>query len=251
MIELRNISKTYTTKKGSHCALRDVNLTIETGEVYGIIGQSGAGKSTLVRCINLLEKPSTGSIIIDGHDVTHYRGKELKALRQHTGMIFQNFSLYKQRSVLENVLFPLKLTKKNDKDSLEKALHLLEVVGLEDKIQYFPSQLSGGQQQRVAIARALANDPSILLCDEATSALDTRTTLSVLELLNKINQELHVTLVLITHSLAVARKICNRIAVLDEGHIVEEGLTSQILSNPQSVEAKELVSYESLEMPCN
>ena len=246
MIELINVCKTYSSKKGSHCALHNVNLKINDGEIYGIIGQSGAGKSTLVRCINLLEQPSSGRVLIDGKDVTCYKGTKLRDLRKNIGMIFQNFSLYQQRTVLDNVLFPLKINKVSKSDSLRRAIELLDIVGLSEKIDCYPSQLSGGQQQRVAIARALANNPSVLLCDEATSALDTRTTLSVLKLLQKINKELGVTIILITHSLAVARNICTHIAVLDEGKLVEEGPTLQILNNPKSKEARELVEYDRL-----
>jgi D-methionine transport system ATP-binding protein len=246
MIELINVCKTYSSKKGSHCALHNVNLKINDGEIYGIIGQSGAGKSTLVRCINLLEQPSSGKVLIDGEDVTCYKGIKLRDLRKNIGMIFQNFSLYQQRTVLDNVLFPLKINKVSKSDSLRRAIELLDIVGLSEKIDCYPSQLSGGQQQRVAIARALANNPNVLLCDEATSALDTRTTLSVLKLLQKINKELGVTIILITHSLAVARSICTHIAVLDEGKLVEEGPTLQILNNPKSKEARELVEYDRL-----
>ncbi len=246
MIELINVCKTYSSKKGSHCALHNVNLKINDGEIYGIIGQSGAGKSTLVRCINLLEQPSSGRVLIDGKDVTCYKGTKLRDLRKNIGMIFQNFSLYQQRTVLDNVLFPLKINKVSKSDSLRRAIELLDIVGLSEKIDCYPSQLSGGQQQRVAIARALANNPSVLLCDEATSALDTRTTLSVLKLLQKINKELGVTIILITHSLAVARSICTHIAVIDEGKLVEEGPTLQILNNPKSKEARELVEYDRL-----
>lgn len=246
MIELINVCKTYSSKKGSHCALHNVNLKINDGEIYGIIGQSGAGKSTLVRCINLLEQPSSGKVLIDGEDVTCYKGTKLRDLRKNIGMIFQNFSLYQQRTVLDNVLFPLKINKVSKSDSLRRAIELLDIVGLSEKIDCYPSQLSGGQQQRVAIARALTNNPSVLLCDEATSALDTRTTLSVLKLLQKINKELGVTIILITHSLAVARSICTHIAVLDEGKLVEEGPTLQILNNPKSKEARELVEYDRL-----
>ena len=233
MIELDHLEKVYLAREGSHRALHDVSLTIGEGEIFGIIGQSGAGKSTLVRCINLLERPTSGRILIDGVDVTNYQGRDLRRLREGIGMIFQNFSLFQQRTVLDNVMFPLTI-RGEKKDA--------------DKAHRYPSELSGGQQQRVAIARALANNPRIMLCDEATSSLDTRTTVSVLNLLAKINKELGVTLVVITHSLAVARHICDRVAVIDEGVIVEEGPTRQVLENPQSEAARELVSFDSLEV---
>ncbi len=247
MIELEHISKIYETRDGDHHALYDVNLTINDGEVFGIIGQSGAGKSTLVRCINLLERPTSGRIFIDGVDVTDYQGKQLRKLREGIGMIFQNFSLFQQSTVLRNVTFPLDLQgnehmSKQERDA--RAMELLEVVGLTDKANRYPSELSGGQQQRVAIARALMNNPQIMLCDEATSALDTRTTMDVLNLLRDINKDLGVTLVIITHSLSVARNICDRLAVLDEGRVVEEGSTTDVLHNHRSNAAKELVAFE-------
>lgn len=248
MIELDHLEKVYLAREGSHRALHDVSLTIGEGEIFGIIGQSGAGKSTLVRCINLLERPTSGRILIDGVDVTDYHGRELRKLREGIGMIFQNFSLFQQRTVLDNVMFPLIIHDEKKDAAKKRALELLEVVELADKAQRYPSELSGGQQQRVAIARALANNPRIMLCDEATSALDTRTTMSVLNLLAKINKELGVTLVVITHSLAVARHICDRVAVIDGGVIVEEGPTRQVLENPQSDAARELVSFDSLEV---
>ena len=247
MIELQHLEKTYYAREGSHQALRDVSLTIEDGEVYGIIGQSGAGKSTLVRCINLLERPTGGRVVVDGVDVTDYQGADLRKYREGVGMIFQNFSLFQQRTVLQNVTFPLDIRHTPKAQAQARAMELLEVVGLADKAKRYPSELSGGQQQRVAIARALANNPGIMLCDEATSALDTRTTVSVLNLLKQINDDLGVTLVVITHSLSVARHVCDRIAVLDEGLIVEEGTTRQVLENPQSDAARELVSFDTME----
>lgn len=244
MIQIEHLYKTYVDEKHGeeHHALKDINLTIEDGSIFGIIGQSGAGKSTLVRCINLLERPTSGEIIIDGRDVTNLTGKELLDFRASVGMIFQNFSLFQQRSVLKNVTFPLELHKGHNKKAAEqRALELLELVGLANKAKKFPSQLSGGQQQRVAIARALINNPSIMLCDEATSALDTMTTQSILRLLKDINEELGVTLVLITHSLLVAEMICDNIAVIDGGCIVEKGRTSDIFDNPQSDAARQLL----------
>lgn len=242
MIQIENLNKTYEVANNeSHVALRDINLTIEDGSIFGIIGQSGAGKSTLVRCINLLERPTSGTIKIDGRDITKLAGKELLEFRSSVGMIFQNFSLFQQRTVLRNVMFPLELRHVDKKKAEERALELLKMVGLEGKANKYPSQLSGGQQQRVAIARALANRPSIMLCDEATSALDTMTTHSILELLKRINQELGVTLIIITHSLTVAELICDNVVVIDEGVIVEQGKTDDVFNNPQSDVAKKLL----------
>lgn len=247
MIEIQHLCKTYNASTDTaHHALNDVNLTIEDGDIFGIIGASGAGKSTLVRCINLLERPTSGKILIDGRDVTDFSGKQLLELRASIGMIFQNFSLFQQRTVLRNVTFPLELRRAAKGEREKRARELLEVVELADKADRYPSQLSGGQQQRVAIARALANNPKIMLCDEATSALDTRTTVSILKLLKEINASLGVTMVVITHSLAVAQKICNRIAVIDAGRIVEEGTTAEVFSNPQSPVTRELIQNDSL-----
>ena len=247
MIELQQVGKTYgASTEAAHVALSDVNLTINDGDVFGIIGASGAGKSTLVRCINLLERPTAGRIVIDGTDVTGLSGKQLLALRASIGMIFQSFSLFQQRTVLGNVTFPLEL-RGEKKDAREaRARELLDLVGLGDLAGRYPSQLSGGQQQRVAIARALANNPKVMLCDEATSALDTRTTVSILKLLADINRELGVTLVVITHSLAVAQQICNRVAVIDGGRIVEEGRTADVFANPQSPVTRELLENDRL-----
>ena len=233
---------TYVSRQGeTHVALTDIDLTIEDGSVFGIIGQSGAGKSTLVRCLNLLERPTSGSIVIDGRDITNLSGKELREFRSSVSMVFQNFSLLQQRTVLRNVMFPLELRHADKKEAEKRARELLELVGLADKCDKYPSQLSGGQQQRVAIARALINDPSIMLCDEATSALDSMTTHSILKLLKDINKEMGVTIVLITHSLAVAELICDNIVVIDEGKIVEKGKTEDIFANPQSDVAKKLL----------
>lgn len=247
-IQIDHLHKSYGSGAEAHEVLHDINLTIDSGEVFGILGSSGAGKSTLVRCINLLERPTSGKVRIDGEDITDAKGKELADVRAGIGMIFQNFSLFQQRTVLDNVMFPLTIRGEKKDHAKKRALELLDVVELADKAHRYPSELSGGQQQRVAIARALANNPRIMLCDEATSALDTRTTVSVLNLLAKINKELGVTLVVITHSLAVARHICDRVAVIDEGVIVEEGPTRQVLENPQSEAARELVSFDSLEV---
>lgn len=242
MIQIEHLNKTYVSRQGeTHIALTDINLTIEDGSVFGIIGQSGAGKSTLVRCLNLLERPTSGSIIINGHDITSLSEKELREFRSSVSMVFQNFSLLQQRTVLRNVMFPLELRHADKKEAEKRARELLELVGLADKCDKYPSQLSGGQQQRVAIARALVNNPSIMLCDEATSALDSMTTHSILKLLKDINEKMGVTIVLITHSLAVAELICDNVVVIDEGKIVEEGKTEDIFANPQSDVARKLL----------
>ena len=242
MIELKDVGKVYKAREGEHRALHHVNLTIEDGDIFGIIGASGAGKSTLVRHINLLERPTEGRIIIDGKDVTDYQGKDLRDLRKNIGMIFQHFSLFQQRTVLQNVTFPLEVRGHGARENEKRAHELLNLVGLDDKFNRYPSELSGGQQQRVAIARALANRPHYMLCDEATSALDSRTTIQVLDLLKRVNRELGVTMVVITHALDVAQQICNRIAVIDEGVIVEEGNTADVFANPQSAVTRELLA---------
>ena len=248
MIELTNISKVFSTSSGSFTALDDVSLTIGSGEVFGIIGESGAGKSTLVRCINLLERPTSGTVSIDGRDVTRLTGRDLRELRADVGMIFQGFSLFQQRTVLDNVIFPSTLASAGNRvsraEAAERARHLLKLVGLEGKEGSYPSQLSGGQQQRVAIASALMTSPKTLLCDEATSALDTLTTSSVLDLLARINRELGVTIVLITHSLAVARRICGRIAVMEHGRVEEQGTVAEVFGNPQAEVTRALLSFE-------
>ena len=248
MIELTNITKVFDTAAGQHRALDGVSLTIETGEVFGIIGESGAGKSTLVRCINLLEHPTSGSVVIDGQDVTGLHGADLRRLRADIGMIFQGINLFQQRTVLDNVVFPSTLASAAGRISRDEAqargLELLKLVGLEEKAKAYPSQLSGGQQQRVAIARALMTRPKYLLCDEATSALDTLTTSQVLDLLARINQELGVTIVLITHSLAVARRICSHIAVMEAGRVVEEGTAEEVFGNPKAEVTKALIQFE-------
>lgn len=248
MITLTNISKSFETSAGTVKALDNVSLTIDTGEVFGIIGESGAGKSTLVRCINLLEQPTSGSVVIDGRDVTSLRGSELRALRADIGMIFQRFSLFEQRTVLDNVIFPATLASSAGRvsrtEATDRARELLGLVGLEGKERSYPSQLSGGQQQRVAIARALMTNPKTLLCDEATSALDTLTTSQVLDLLGSINEKLGVTIVLITHSLAVARRICGRIAVMEHGQVVEQGTVAEVFGNPQADVTRALLQFE-------
>ena len=242
MITLKNITKTYGGSAQVQ-ALKGINLTIEDGEIFGIIGKSGAGKSTLVRCINMLEKPTSGQVIIDDKDLTKMSESQLRAERKNIGMIFQHFNLLSSRTVAENIAFPLELIGAS-KDVIEKKVaSLLDLVGLSDRAGNYPSQLSGGQKQRVGIARALASDPKILLCDEATSALDPQTTKSILELLQDINKRLGVTMVLITHSMAVARKACNRIAVISRGKIVELGDTEDVFTNPQSEAAKAIIAH--------
>ncbi len=238
MIEIRHLDKTYP---GGVVALKDVNLEIRDGEIFGIIGLSGAGKSTLVRCLNLLEQPTGGEVIVDGKSLTTLSRKELLKLRQSIGMIFQNFNLLEQRNVLKNVCFPLEIAGVDKEKAKARALELLKIVGLEEKAKAYPSQLSGGQKQRVAIARALATEPRYILCDEATSALDPNTTRSILELLKEINQTMGVTIIIITHEMKVIDQICDRVAVIDHSHIAEEGKVSEVFTNPQSDIARELI----------
>ena len=241
IVEVKHLSKTFTTKEGQVDALRDINLSIEKGDIYGIIGMSGAGKSTLVRCLNFLEVPTSGQVIVEGQDLGSLTDRELRALRSSIGMIFQSFNLLMQKSVLDNVCFPLQIQGIRKKDAAVKARELLKTVGLEDKEKAYPAQLSGGQRQRVAIARALACDPKILLCDEATSALDPQTTASILDLLKKINAETGITIVIITHQMSVVREICNNVAIIEKGCLVENGLVEEIFTHPKSRAAKQLI----------
>ena len=241
MIELKHLSKTYRTQEKEIVALEDINLTINDGEIFGIIGLSGAGKSTLVRCINLLEEPTDGQVVIDGKSVTELSRKELLKLRQSIGMIFQGFNLLAQRSVLRNVCYPLEIAGVGRKEARARAMELLHMVGLADRANSYPSQLSGGQKQRVAIARALATSPKYLLCDEATSALDPNTTRSILELLREINNSLGVTIVVITHEMKVIDQICDRVAVIDHSRSAEEGKVSEVFTNPKSQIARDLI----------
>ena len=241
MIEIRNLEKTFKTASGSLTALQGIDLTIEDGEIFGVIGLSGAGKSTLVRCINLLERPTSGSVIIDGEDMTTLSRKALLKKRQSIGMIFQSFNLLEQRTILKNVLFPLEIAGADKAAAKARARELLELVGLGDRENAYPAQLSGGQKQRVAIARALATNPRYLLCDEATSALDPKTTQSILELLQRINRELGVTIIVITHEMRVIEQICDRVAVIDQSRIAEAGTVRSVFSNPQSEIAQRLV----------
>ena len=241
MIEIRHLDKTYRTANGEIPALRDINLTIEDGEIFGIIGLSGAGKSTLVRCINLLERPTAGEVVLDGQDLTQLGRKELLKVRQSIGMIFQGFNLLEQRNVLRNVCFPLEIAGWKKDDAVARARQLLAVVGLADREKAYPSQLSGGQKQRVAIARALATRPKYLLCDEATSALDPNTTQSILDLLREINRTMGVTIIVITHEMRVIDQICDRVAVIDQSQIAETGRVSDVFANPKSQIARELI----------
>ena len=244
-ILIQDVSKTFETKDGSVQALNHVSLSIETGDIYGIIGMSGAGKSTLVRCMNFLEVPSEGKVLIDGKSLSEFSPKELRKEREKIGMIFQHFNLLMQKNVLENVCFPLFIQGKKKAEARAKALELLEIVGLADRAKAYPAQLSGGQKQRVAIARALASDPQILLCDEATSALDPQTTSSILELLQDINQKFGITIVIITHQMSVVREICTHVAIMKDGEVKEQGLVEEIFSHPKSQVAKELISKDS------
>lgn len=241
MIEIKNLTKTYRTAKGSITALKDIDITIEDGEIFGIIGLSGAGKSTLVRCINYLERPTSGQVIIDGKELGKLTNRELLKTRQNIGMVFQGFNLLAQRNVIKNICYPLEIAGVKKADALKRAEDLLELVGLTDKAKAYPSQLSGGQKQRVAIARALAAKTRYLLCDEATSALDPDTTRSVLELLKKINRTLGVTIVVITHEMKVIDSICDRVAVLDNSTVAEIGEVRAVFSNPRSDIAKKLI----------
>lgn len=244
MIEIKNLSKTYPSANGGITAVKDINITINDGEIFGIIGLSGAGKSTLVRCINFLERPTTGEVIIDGQDLGKLSNKELLKTRQNIGMIFQGFNLLAQRNVIKNICYPLEIAGVKKKDALKRAADLLELVGLSDKAKAYPSQLSGGQKQRVAIARALAAETKYLLCDEATSALDPDTTRSILELMKKINKTMGVTIIVITHEMKVIDSICDRVAVLDKSTVAEIGDVKDVFTNPQSDIAKKLVLPE-------
>ena len=241
MIEIKNLSKTFKTADSSLDALKNVSLTINDGDIYGVIGMSGAGKSTLVRCINMLERPTEGQILIDGVDMGSLSSKQLRDARRNITMIFQGFNLLMQRNCLKNICFPLELEGMKKEDAKKRALELLEIVGLPDKAKAYPAQLSGGQQQRIAIARALATNPKVLLCDEATSALDPNTTHSILNLIRDINKKLGITVIIITHQMSVVEETCNRVAILDNGTVVEQGEVSTVFAHPQSAAAKRLV----------
>lgn len=241
IVKIENLYKTFHTKNGDIQALKDINLSIEQGDIFGIIGLSGAGKSTLVRCINFLEKPTTGRVYFEGTDMGKLNKKELLKARQSIGMIFQNFNLLEQRNAIKNICFPLEIAGVPKAKAEERARELLKLVGLEDRERSYPSQLSGGQKQRVAIARALATNPKILLCDEATSALDPTTTQSILSLLKEINQKMNVTIIIITHEMSVVEKICSKVAVIDNSRIVECGDVKEVYTNPKSDMAKKLI----------
>ena len=249
MIEIKHLSKTFGVSGGTVDALKDITLTIPDGEIYGIIGMSGAGKSTLVRCINMLERPTAGDILIDGKSMTELSQKELREKRRDITMIFQGFNLLMQRNCLKNVCFPLELAGVKKAEAEKRAAELLELVGLGDKFKSYPAQLSGGQQQRVAIARALATHPKILLCDEATSALDPQTTQSILSLIRDIHDRLGITVIIITHQMSVVEQICTRVAILDGGTVAEEGAVSGVFSSPKSEAAKRLVYPEGYQNP--
>ena len=241
MIELQHLTKRFTTQSGTVVALNDINLTIRDGDIYGIIGMSGAGKSTLVRCINMLERPDEGTVAVNEHRMEALTPAQLRAARREITMIFQQFNLLMQRTCLRNIMFPMELAKVPKDKAEARARELLALVGLPDKADAYPAQLSGGQKQRIAIARALATDPKVLLCDEATSALDPNTTHAILELIRKINRELGITVVVITHQMSVVEEICNRVAILDQGTVVEEGDVQEIFSHPKSAAARRLV----------
>lgn len=249
MISLEGLTKTFRTADGTVEALKNVSLTVNDGDIYGIIGMSGAGKSTLVRCINLLERPTEGTVRIDGQDLSALSEKQLRAVRREVSMIFQSFNLLSQRTCLKNICFPLELIGVPKKQAEARARELLELVGLPDKADAYPAMLSGGQKQRIAIARALATDPKVLLCDEATSALDPKTTHDILSLLRDLHDRLGLTIILITHQMSVVEEICTRVAILDNGSVVEEGPVEAVFSAPKSRAAKRLVfpdGYEDL-----
>ena len=241
IIQIQNVTKTFTGKDNQVEALKGITLDIGKGDIYGIIGMSGAGKSTLVRCLNFLERPTTGTVLVEGRDLSAMSGKELRKTRTGIAMIFQHFNLLMQRSVLDNVCFPMEIVGVKRADARKRAKELLEIVGLAEKAASYPAQLSGGQKQRVAIARALANNPKILLCDEATRALDPTTTKSILQLLQKINKEFGITIVIITHEMAVVQEICSHVAIIDNGNLAEYGTVEEVFTSPKSPAAKKLV----------
>ena len=251
MIELQHLTKRFATQGGTVVALNDINLTIQDGDIYGIIGMSGAGKSTLVRCINMLERPDEGKVVVNGRQMQELSAAELRAARREITMIFQQFNLLMQRTCLRNIMFPMELAKVPKEKAEARARELLELVGLPDKAEAYPAQLSGGQKQRIAIARALATDPKVLLCDEATSALDPTTTQAILDLLKDINQTLGVTVVVITHEMRVIEQICNRVAVIDQSHIVELGEVQEVFVHPQSAIARQLIFPQGQAVDCS
>ena len=249
IIEIKNLTKTFGSGENQVEALRDVNISVNPGEIFGIIGLSGAGKSTLVRCINLLERPNEGQVLFHGQNMMTMTDKQLRLQRRKITMIFQSFNLLEQRTALDNICFPLELVGTPRKEAVKRAKELLEIVGLPDKANAYPVQLSGGQKQRIAIARALATDPEVLLCDEATSALDPKTTDSILKLLQEINRERGITVIIITHQMSVIEQICHRVAILDHGDVAEIGAVVDVFHNPQSEAGRRLVSPEAANLP--
>lgn len=241
IIELKNVGKTFQSADGDVVALKDVNITIREGDIFGIIGMSGAGKSTLVRCINLLERPTEGSVLFDGSDLMNLKPTELRAARKRISMIFQQFNLLMQKTCLKNICFPMEIAGVKPEAAKKRATELLEIVGLPDKANAYPAQLSGGQKQRIAIARALASDPKVLMCDEATSALDPKTTRAILELIKDINRNLGITVIIITHEMGVIEEICSDVAILEQGCVEEIGKVEEIFSTPKTEAAKRLV----------
>ena len=248
MIELKHLSKTFPTAEGSFDALREIDLTIADGDIFGVVGMSGAGKSTLVRCINLLERPTAGQVLIDGRDMTTLPPKELREMRRSISMIFQQFNLLMQRTCLGNICFPMEIAGVKPAEARKRALELLEIVGLPDKADAYPAQLSGGQKQRIAIARALASDPKVLLCDEATSALDPTTTRSILRLIQDINRRMGITVIVITHEMTVVEEICSHVAILDHGRMVETGAVEEIFQNPKTEAGRRLVYPDGVQL---
>jgi D-methionine transport system ATP-binding protein len=251
IVSVSNLTKVFSTKDGDFEALKGIDLDVEEGDIYGIIGMSGAGKSTLVRCFNFLERPTGGHVVVEGRDLAELSDKELREQRSRIGMIFQNFNLLMQKNVMDNVCFPLTTRGVKKSEARKRAEELLKTVGLEDKAKSYPAQLSGGQKQRVAIARALATNPRILLCDEATSALDPQTTASILELLKRINKEMGITIIVITHQMSVVREICNRVAIIESGRLVENGTVERVFTHPKSRAARKLIigGVEELDSP--
>ncbi|MDE6974508.1 MAG: ATP-binding cassette domain-containing protein [Lachnospiraceae bacterium] len=241
MIQIKDVTKTFVGKDNKVEALKGISLDVHKGEIYGIIGMSGAGKSTLVRCLNFLERPTSGTVLIEGRDLSEMKNDELRNTRTQIAMIFQHFNLLMQRTVIDNICFPMEIIKKSKKEAQERAKELLEIVGLSEKAESYPAQLSGGQKQRVAIARALATNPKILLCDEATSALDPTTTKAILALLKEINQKYGITIVIITHEMSVVQEICSHVAIIDDGVLAETGRVEEVFQKPKSKAAKKLM----------
>ncbi len=242
MITFENVTKTYDNGKQQVSALNGVDLTIEEGEIFGVVGFSGAGKSSLLRCVNLLERPTSGRVLVQGQDITKFSKPQLRQYRRRVGMVFQHFNLLNSKTIFANVAEPLIISKVPKAEIRQRVMELLQFVGLEDKANQYPDQLSGGQKQRVGIARALATRPSILLCDEATSALDPQTTSSILSLLKKINREYHITILLVTHEMSVIREICDKVAVMDQGRVIESGSVFDVFSKPQKTITKNFVN---------